>query len=231
MPIYQIPKELIFPPISRAEPHGLLGIGGDLSPERLLLAYQSGIFPWFSEGDPILWWSPDPRFVLYPSQLKVSKSMKQVLKKDLFEITYDQDFRSVITECQQAYRPGQRGTWITHEMLEAYVHLHALGYAHSVEVWQEGLLVGGLYGVSLGKSFFGESMFTKVSNASKAGFIQLVRELQAREFTLIDCQVHTRHLESLGAQLIPRKEFLREIEASFQNPGLRGNWTELMNPA
>ncbi|MCI4670026.1 MAG: leucyl/phenylalanyl-tRNA--protein transferase [Bacteroidia bacterium] len=229
MPIYRIPQELIFPHQGNAEPDGLLGIGGDLSPERLLLAYENGIFPWFSEHDPILWWCPDPRFVLYPYKLKVSKSMKQVFRKGIFTITYDQDFKAVIQECQQMYRPGQSGTWITDDMLNAYVELHRLGFAHSVEVWQEGTIVGGLYGVSLGKSFFGESMFAKTSNASKAGFITLVQDLQQRNFDIIDCQVPTQHLESLGAEAISRELFLESIHLSQKNESLRGNWGDLMD--
>lgn len=228
MPIYRIPKELVFPHPNQAEPDGLLGVGGDLTAKRLLLAYEKGIFPWFSEHDPILWWCPDPRFVLFPQKLKVSKSMKQVLRKGIFEVTYDQDFAAVIRECQQTYRPGQSGTWITKEMLEAYIELHKLGFAHSAEVWQEGKLVGGLYGVSLGRSFFGESMFAKVSNASKTGFITLVKDLEERNFDLVDCQVPTQHLQSLGAESIPRAIFLQNIQESQNAPTLRGSWGELM---
>lgn len=227
MPIYRIPKELIFPPQHHAEPDGLLGIGGDLSANRLLLAYEKGIFPWFSEGEPIFWWCPDPRFVLYPQKLKVSKSMKQVLRKGTFEVSYDQDFAGVIRACQQAYRPGQLGTWITEEMLDAYMELHKLGYAHSVEVWQEKQLIGGLYGISLGRCFFGESMFAKASNASKTGFITLVRDLQDRNFDLVDCQVPTSHLASLGAENVSRASFLQRILQSQNTPSLIGNWGEL----
>ncbi|MEO0898788.1 MAG: leucyl/phenylalanyl-tRNA--protein transferase [Bacteroidota bacterium] len=229
MPIYRIPDDLVFPPVSHAEPSGILGIGGDLSAERLLLAYESGIFPWFSDDEPVLWWAPDPRFVLFPAKLKVSKSMKQILKKGMFQISYDQAFEEVIQACAQIYRPGQRGTWITDEMKEAYAHLHQLGLAHSVEVYQEGELVGGLYGVSLGNCFFGESMFSKVSNASKTGFISLVRELEQRKFCLIDCQVHTGHLESLGAEMIPRNDFMEFLHDSAKRKSIQGNWGELFS--
>ena len=227
MPLYRLPKEPLFPAPYLAEPDGLLAIGGDLSPERLLQAYSQGIFPWFSEGDPILWWSPDPRFVLYPAALKVSKSMQKVLGDGVFTVSFDRDFAAVIAACQRAPRPGQRGTWITPGMQEAYIRLHKLGFAHSVEVWQGDSLAGGLYGVSLGGSFFGESMFAHVSNASKAGFIHLVRTLQAARFDLIDCQVYTRHLESLGATLIPRKTFLKDLSGSLRHETLRGNWGDV----
>ena len=229
MPIYHIPDELIFPPQHHAEGDGLLGIGGDLSPQRLLLAYESGIFPWFSEGDPILWWCPDPRFVLYPSKVKLSKSMKQVLRRKLFDISYDQAFDQVIAACKLTYRPGQSGTWITDEMEDAYKELHKIGLAHSVEVWQDKKLVGGLYGVSLGKCFFGESMFAHVSNASKAGFLTLVKELEERDFRIIDCQVYTPHLESLGAEYLSRSSFLDSISPKTGEATLKGNWGELMN--
>lgn len=224
MPLFQLPDEPLFPPPHLAEPDGLLALGGDLSMERLLEAYSQGIFPWYSRKEPILWWSPDPRFVLWPAELKVSKSMRKVLRDGQFDLSLDRDFRAVIHACQEIPRPGQRGTWITEEMLEAYCQLHELGYAHSVEVWQAGTLVGGLYGISLGRSFFGESMFARVSNASKAGFIHLVRTLDAAGFDLIDCQVHTEHLESLGATLIPRKTFLTALQNSLRHDTLRGNW-------
>ncbi|MEM7655418.1 MAG: leucyl/phenylalanyl-tRNA--protein transferase [Bacteroidota bacterium] len=224
MPVYALTDFLAFPPISHADENGLLAVGGDLSVDRLLLAYQEGIFPWYSNGDPILWWSPNPRFVLYPDQLKVSKSMRQVLRKGKFQVTYDQAFREVISQCRRISRPEQQGTWITGEMQEAYCDLHEAGFAHSVEVWEEEALVGGLYGISLGKCFFGESMFAKVSNASKAAFIHLVRNLQAREFVMVDCQIHTQHLESLGAVKISRETFQEELQAGVQAPTLRGSW-------
>ncbi|TWF39127.1 leucyl/phenylalanyl-tRNA--protein transferase [Chitinophaga polysaccharea] len=192
-----------------AEPDGLLAIGGDLSVERLLLAYRSGIFPWYDEP-PILWWSPDPRFVLFPDELKVSASMKQVLRRQQFRISYNEDFAAVIQRCSTIPRPGQTGTWITPEMQEAYIRLHKAGYAMSVECWQDNQLVGGLYGVKMGPFFFGESMFSDVSNASKAAFITFV-QAYATELKMIDCQVHTTHLASLGASFISREEFLEII--------------------
>ncbi len=200
---------LEFPPPHKTNSSGVLAMGGDLRPERLILAYQQGIFPWFSEDSPIYWWCPNPRFVLFPAQLKVSSSMKQVLRSQKFRVTADQDFRQVITNCRQKMRPGQQGTWITDELLEAYCTLHQQGYAHSVEVWEGPKLVGGLYGVILGQCFFGESMFAHVSNASKVGFITLVQHLQSLGFVLIDCQVYTEHLDSLGAKMITRKDFLQ----------------------
>lgn len=224
---YFVNEKLYFPPVEYADEHGILAIGGDLSPERLLLAYRSGIFPWFNEDDPIIWWSPDPRFVMFPQHLKVSKSMKQVIKKNLFQITFDQDFKGVITACQTVKRQGQSGTWITGEMLEAYDTLHQLGFAHSVEAWREGNLVGGLYGVSLGKAFFGESMFAKESNASKVAYIILVQKLQNLNFQIVDCQVYTEHLESLGAENLPRADFIQQVEQALKEETLIGNWGEL----
>jgi len=200
-----IGHKLEFPDISQATDDGLLAIGGDLSPERLLLAYQKGIFPWFEASQPIIWWSPDPRMVLLPEELKVSKSMKKLLRQSEFEVTINKAFKEVITECAQAERQDQQGTWITKEMIEAYYRLHVLGHAKSVEVWKDGNLVGGLYGIDLGTVFCGESMFAKVSNASKYGFISF---LQETDYKLIDCQVYTEHLASLGARQIPREEFL-----------------------
>lgn len=229
MPIFSIGEELFFPPPYLANPDGVLAVGGDLTPERLLLAYETGIFPWFSPGEPIIWWSPDPRFVLYPEHLKVSKSMRPYLNGNKFQVSYDQAFREVMVNCQQIYRPGQQGTWITPEMLEAYCELHRLGFAHSVEVWKEEQLVGGLYGISLGKCFFGESMFSKASNASKTGFISLVKNLSSRGFELIDCQVHTPHLESLGAQHIPRDLFLSQLSKGLEGETLQGNWSSLLS--
>lgn len=224
---YWLSEQLIFPPLSEADRHGVLALGGDLSPERLLLAYSSGIFPWYSEDEPIVWYSPNPRFVLFPAKLKVSKSMKQILRQNRFQVTLDKDFRAVMQNCQQTKRDGQSGTWITNDMLEAYCHLHALGYAHSVEVWQEGVLVGGLYGVSLGRIFFGESMFAHVSNASKTGFITLVEQLIARDFQLIDSQVYTQHLESLGAESIPRKQYVQLLKTALAaGTTLQGSWSD-----
>ena len=201
MPVFWLHEaELVFPHPSLADPTGVLAIGGDLRPERLLLAYQNGIFPWFNPGEEIMWWSPDPRFVLFPDELKVSRSMRPYFNQQKFGLSYDQAFPEVMQSCQTVNRlaQGQLGTWITESMLEAYIHLHELGYAHSVEVWEGKELVGGLYGVALGKVFFGESMFAKRSNASKFGFISLVRRLKEEGYTLIDCQQETRHLGSLG---------------------------------
>ncbi|PSL42627.1 leucyl/phenylalanyl-tRNA--protein transferase [Chitinophaga niastensis] len=209
MPVFRLHKKLIFPPVQLAEPDGLLAVGGDLSVERLLLAYHSGIFPWYDEP-PILWWSPDPRFVLFPEDLRVSSSMKQVLKKQSFRISFNEDFAGVIARCSRIPRTGQSGTWITPEMQEAYIRLHKAGHAMSVECWQDDQLVGGLYGVKTGAFFFGESMFAEVSNASKAAFITFV-QTYAHELTMIDCQVHTEHLASLGAGFITREEFLEII--------------------
>lgn len=206
--MYILTEELIFPPVEEASPEGFLAIGGDLSPERLLLAYKSGIFPWFSDDEPIIWWSPDPRMVLFPEDLKVSKSMKQLLRKNAFKVTYNQAFIEVIEACADIHRPGQDDTWITEDMKAAYIELHELGYAISVEVWQNEQLVGGIYGIDLGHIFCGESMFSKVSNASKYGFIHLVKLLQKNGCQLIDCQIHTDHLASLGAIEVPREVFL-----------------------
>ena len=226
MPIFLLNNRLIFPHPSQASPDGVLAVGGDLSIERLILAYKAGIFPWYNEGEPIIWWSPNPRFVLFPDQLKVSKSMRQVRRRKTFQITYDTNFRGVIEACQHMPRRDQDGTWITSAMLEAYVRLHEEGYAHSVEAWQDDELVGGLYGVSLGKCFFGESMFAKVSNASKAGFITLVRILESKGFKLIDCQTETRHLKSLGAIGIPREEFADFLEENTKEDFGSGKWTD-----
>ncbi len=208
-PITFLDDRLIFPPVEMANSEGLLAVGGDLSPERLLLAYHSGIFPWFSEDSLILWWSPDPRMVLFPSRIKVSKSMRNTLNRAVYEVTRDKAFEEVIDACSKAPRPGQHGTWITNEMKEAYVRLHHQGIAHSYEVWKDRDLVGGLYGLDLGHVFCGESMFSKARDASKCALIQLARELKEKDYSLIDCQLHTTHLESLGAELIPRAEYLR----------------------
>jgi leucyl/phenylalanyl-tRNA--protein transferase len=199
---------LDFPEVNKANRDGILAIGGDLSPERLQLAYKSGIFPWFESGDPILWWSPNPRMVLFLEELKISKSMRNILNKDEFSVTFNQNFRDVISHCQKVKRDGQSGTWITNDMIEAYCKLHDLGIAKSVEVWQDDILVGGLYGVDLGHVFCGESMFSLVSNASKVAFIALVNNLKKENYKLLDCQVYNPHLESLGCREIPREEFM-----------------------
>ena len=209
MPIYQLDSNYPwFPNPAEAEANGILAVGGDLSATRLLTAYRYGIFPWYSEGEPIIWWSPDPRFVLFPADLKVSRSMRPYFNQKKFDCSFDQDFEAVMRACQTTARRGQSGTWITEDMIRAYVHLHELGFAHSVEVWQENELVGGLYGLALGKVFFGESMFAKASNASKFGFISLVRFLHKKGFELVDCQQQTTHLASLGAKAISRKKFM-----------------------
>jgi leucyl/phenylalanyl-tRNA--protein transferase len=227
MPVFRLSDDIFFPNPSLAERDGLLAIGGDLSVERLLLAYQSGIFPWYNEGEPILWFSPNPRFVLMPESLKVSKSMKQVLRKAEFEIRFDSAFEEVIEACAAVPRPGQYGTWITEDMKRAYVQLHREGFAHSAEAWQDGELVGGLYGVSLGNAFFGESMFTRKSNASKAAFITLVRRLEAQGFRLIDCQTPTKHLASLGAVHMRRSDFLVLLRNCLRKKTLKGSWSNL----
>lgn len=206
--MFRITKELYFPPVETASPEGILAFGGDLSPKRLLLAYQSGIFPWFEDDDPILWWSPDPRMVLFLEELKISKSMRQVLNSAVFKITFNENFRDVISNCQKVKRDGQSGTWITNDMIEAYCKLHELGYAKSVEVWQNEKLVGGLYGIDLGHVFCGESMFSLVSNASKVAFIALVNQLKEAHYQLLDCQVYNEHLESLGCREIDRVDFM-----------------------
>ena len=209
--VYRLIEQLVFPPVELAEPEGLLAIGGDLSPQRLLLAYSSGIFPWYNNGDPILWWSPDPRCVLFPADLKVSRSLAKLLRRQPFEITFNRSFRQVMTVCGELRQQQGDGTWITEEMIEAYCHLHELGFAHSVESWQDGELVGGLYGVCLGRCFFGESMFHTVSNASKIAFVTLVRRLEKLGYRVIDCQQTTSYLLSMGATEIPRAEFLQRL--------------------
>jgi len=203
-------KDLVFPQVHLANKNGLLAVGGDLSSERLLLAYKSGIFPWYNEGEPIIWYSPDPRMVLFPHQLKISKSMRRLIRKNEFTITYNQNFEAVISNCKNIFREtDQGGTWITSEMKQAYIKLHKKGIAKSVEVWQGKELVGGLYGIDLGTVFCGESMFSKVSNSSKLAFIYLTQKLEKENYKLIDCQVYNPHLASLGAKEIPRKEFLK----------------------
>jgi len=215
-----------FPPIATAlrEPNGLLAAGGDLSPQRLLNAYSLGIFPWFSEGDPILWWSPDPRMVLFPSELKLSHSLAKVLRNKPYEVRVDSAFRTVMESCSTAPRPGQSGTWISTQMIDAYCHLHKLGYAHSVETWIDGELAGGLYGVALGRVFFGESMFRRKTDASKIAFIHLVKQLEAWGFGMIDCQMNTRHLASLGAHEISRDEFSARLADLLKFDHLTGKW-------
>ena len=209
-------KALEFPPVENASPEGILAFGGDLSRERLILAYQSGIFPWYNEGEPIIWYSPDPRMVLFLDELKVSKSMARLKRKHEFKITLNQDFKQVIENCQHAPRKDQLGTWITQDMKEAYIKLNQLGFAKSVEVWKGSELVGGLYGIDLGHIFCGESMFSKISNTSKLAFIYLVRSLSKKNYKLIDCQVYNEHLESLGAREISRKDFMQILKPDQQ---------------
>nr|WP_315176461.1 leucyl/phenylalanyl-tRNA--protein transferase [uncultured Flavobacterium sp.] len=211
--MYHLSKNLFFPPVSEANADGILAIGGDLSPERLQLAYSSGIFPWFEEDQPIIWWSPNPRMVLFLEDLVVSKSMRNILNRNIFKVTFNQDFRAVIAHCQQVKRDGQTGTWITNDMIEAYCKLHELGIAKSVEVWQDNQLVGGLYGVDLGHIFCGESMFSLVSNASKVAFIALVNHLKINNYRLLDCQVYNDHLASLGCVEIERDDFISILKS------------------
>lgn len=227
MPVFQLTDALQFPPCEYAEPDGLLAVGGDLSTERLLLAYRLGIFPWYSEPTPILWWSPDPRLVLFPDELKVSKSLRRVLKKECFSVTFDRAFSQVIMNCGRVRQEQGEGTWITRRMAEAYTRLHQLGYAHSVESWQGDTLIGGLYGVALGGAFFGESMFSRKADASKVALVSLVRLLRKWGFELIDCQVATAHLMSFGAREIPRSRFLEILKEVRDRDGFRGSWTAL----
>jgi len=215
-PLFLVDERLYFPPVKNANDEGLLAIGGDLSPERLLLAYKSGIFPWFNEDELVLWWSPDPRMVLFPEKVKVSKSMGRLLKQNEFQLTQNKAFKEVMEHCSEIPRKGQQGTWITANMIKAYTKLHEMGFAKSYEVWQEKRLVGGLYGIDLGHVFCGESMFSLVNNASKFAFINLAKELQVKNYQLIDCQVYTQHLESLGAEEIPRKKFIEILQGSTE---------------
>lgn len=225
MPVFELhPDDISFPHPSFANPNGLLAVGGDLSSERLLEAYRIGIFPWFNPGEEKLWWSPDPRFVLFPNELKVAKSMRPYFNQKKYHVTYDTHFLDVILNCKLGENRKESGTWITSDIVEAYYQLHQEGYAHSVEVWQGEELVGGLYGLSLGKMFFGESMFTKANNASKFGFISLVQALEKKGFNLIDCQMRTQHLESLGAKAIPRSNFLDKLDKNEQFATQIGSW-------
>lgn len=218
MAIFMLSDKLVFPPVELADPDGLLAVGGDLSAERLRLAYSMGIFPWFTGESPILWWSTDPRLVLFPDELNVSRSLRQTIKKGLYEITFDRDFSGVIGGCAEARRPSQEGTWITPEMQAAYTELHRQGVAHSVESWHSGRLVGGLYGVSLGRVFFGESMFALKPDASKVAFVALVERLRERDYEVIDCQQTTEHLMRFGAREVPRAEFLNLIKDAVNKP-------------
>jgi len=224
VPVYRLSEELAFPHPEEAEPSGLLAVGGDLRPERLLLAYAHGIFPWYEVGLPILWHAPDPRMVLRPHELRVTRSLRKTIRAGRFEIRLDTAFERVIRACAEVPRPGQAGTWITAEMIDAYCRLHELGYAHSAEAWESGELVGGLYGVSLGAGFFGESMFALRADASKAAFVTLVCQLDRWGFELVDCQVHTDHLERFGASEWPRARFSAALASSLEKPTRRGAW-------
>jgi len=216
MPVFRLTDDLIFPPPELADDNGLLAVGGDLSVERLLLAYSMGIFPWYSDGDPILWWSPDPRPILLPGELKVSRSLRQTIKKGIYTITMNRAFEAVIRSCSSIRRSQDEGTWITEEMIDAYIRLHKAGYALSVEAWDGDELAGGLYGVVLGKAFFGESMFAKKSDASKVAFVKLAERLKQLSFELIDCQVTTPHLARFGAREIPRTEFIKRLKRALR---------------
>jgi leucyl/phenylalanyl-tRNA--protein transferase len=225
VPIFRLPRAaMAFPDPDQAEPDGLLAVGGDLSPERLVAAYAAGIFPWFNDDAPLLWWSPDPRLVLEPGWLHVPRSLERALRRGRFRITADRAFEQVIRRCAEARRPGQSGTWITTAMVDAYERLHRLGFAHSFEAWEDGVLAGGLYGVSLGGAFFGESMFADRTDASKAAFVRSVEWLATRGVGLVDCQVHTEHLARFGAKEIPRRDFLERLAVALERPTLRGTW-------
>jgi leucyl/phenylalanyl-tRNA--protein transferase len=224
VPIYRLGRDTTFPDPSLAEPDGLLAVGGDLRPERLLTAYAEGIFPWFDERSPLLWWSPDPRLVLEPARLHVSRSLARTMRRGAYRVSADAAFEQVIRRCAERARPGQRGTWITPAMVDAYVALHRLGFAHSFEAWEGETLAGGLYGVSLGAAFFGESMFADRPDASKVAFVRSVEWLTARGVSLVDCQVRTEHLVSLGAEEIPRADFLARLRAALEARTLRGRW-------
>ena len=225
MPVYQLSEDLVFPSAHLASQEGLLAVGGDLTRRRLLLAYSQGIFPWYSKGEPILWWSPDPRLVLYPDELKVSRSLNKVINKETFKVTADCAFESVINDCARVRLENSERTWIVDEMVKAYCGLHESGFAHSVEAWSNDRLAGGLYGVSLGNCFFGESMFTRVSNASKVAFVALVKHLRMLNFALIDCQITTGHLTRFGARQISRARYLDELDRTLKAPTLKGKWS------
>jgi leucyl/phenylalanyl-tRNA--protein transferase len=224
MPIFRLVEDMVFPPPDYADPSGLIAVGGDLSSERLLEAYRVGIFPWYSDDQPILWWSPDPRFILEPDEFKISRSLKKTLQRKIFQVTFDRVFEDIIAACSTVPREGQRGTWITPEMRDAYIELHGLGYAHSVETWFAGNLVGGLYGISLGKAFFGESMFHKKTDASKVALATLVEKLKSWGFHFIDSQMTTEHMMSLGAKEMPRRIFLKRLQSALRHSTKRGKW-------
>ncbi len=224
MPVFLLSDKISFPPPYLASKEGLLAVGGDLGQKRLLLAYRTGIFPWFSDDEPILWWSPDPRLVLYPEEIRVSKTLKKIIKKKMFHVTMDSAFVQVINQCAKIRLQNNQGTWIIKEMIDAYSKLHESGFAHSVEAWYQGELAGGLYGVSLGRCFFGESMFTRVSNASNVALVKLVEYLNALSFDMIDCQLTTEHLLRFGAREIPRVSFLKQLGESLKTSTKKGKW-------
>ena len=226
MPVFSLGDKRDFPAAQSARGDGLLAIGGDLSPRRLLRAYGRGIFPWYSEGEPLLWWSPDPRFVLFPAEFHVSRSLEKTLKRGIFSLTFDRAFSQVMNGCALP-RPGQEGTWITAAMRDAYIALHRLGYAHSLEAWQEGRLAGGVYGISLGRCFFAESMFHRADNASKIALAALAGALHKMDFAFIDCQIPSLHLAAWGARAITRGRYLSLLRAGLRPRTRRGNWGEM----
>jgi len=229
MPLFQLSEQLTFPPPEFSREDGLLALDGDLTVPRLILAYSMGIFPWYSPGEPILWWSPDPRLVLYPEKLVVNRSLRKTLKRGTYRVTMDRAFGEVISHCATVPRGEEEGTWIVPEMKEAYLDLHKEGYAHSVEAWEGDELVGGLYGVSLGRGFFGESMFSRRSDASKVCFVRLVQFLQEEGFRFIDCQVTTDHLLRFGAEEVSRNRFLTELDEALTAEDLSGSWAEIFH--
>lgn len=227
MPVYQLSEEPIFPPPDMSDNDGLLAVGGDLNYQRLLNAYAAGIFPWYSYGQPILWWSPDPRMVLFPEKFRRHKNLQKVIAKNIYSFTFDQNFEKVINHCSSVKRVKQSGTWITEEMKKAYINLHERGYAHSVETYSDGELVGGLYGVSIGRVFYGESMFYLKTDASKVALWHLIDFCLKNGIQLIDVQQNTSHLENMGAELISRKNFLTLLEENLSKPSITGNWQAL----
>lgn len=224
MPVFALSEAVVFPPPQLASPEGLLAVGGDLAVDRLLLAYRSGIFPWYADDQPILWWSPDPRLVLYPREIHIPHRLRRTVNSEKFRITMDRAFEQVIVKCATVPRKREKGTWIVGEMIQAYCRLHEAGFAHSLEAWENRQLVGGLYGVSLGGCFFGESMFATCRDASKVAFVTLVAYALRHGFSMIDCQVPTGHLERFGARKVPRKQFLKGLEKALKHPTHRGKW-------
>lgn len=225
MPVFRLNSSLVFPPAALAERSGLIAVGGDLRPERLLLAYQNGIFPWYSEGQPIYWHAPDPRFVLWPEQLRIPRSLAKIMRRGDYEIRFDTAFGRVIRACAATHRPNQRGTWITRDMVRAYELLHAQGLAHSAEAWRDGQLLGGLYGVCLGDVYFGESMYADAPDASKAAFVTLVQWLRRQGVKLVDSQVYTEHVARFGGVEIPREEYMQHLERWVHAPARPGPWS------